>query len=156
MTIRISPKSVTIAVMGAAVIGLGTVVAVDHTAGSTAAQQPAVAASSLTGSTSWIRAAASGSPGDRQAMATRIAQLFGLTPQELKTDIENGQTLDQIAGAKDQTIKQEVVSYVTAELDKAAAKGAITSAQESSLQHDAADAIDQLFAAQLGKLRPGG
>jgi hypothetical protein len=156
MTVRVSPKNIAIAVLGAAVIGLGTVVAVDRIAASTPPRTPAVAASTFTGAQSLIGTAATGNPAAHRAMANRIAQLFGLTPQELKTDIQNGQTLDQIAGAKDQSIKQEVMTYLAAELDKAVAKGAITAAQEASVQHDASDLINQLFAAQLGKLRPGG
>lgn len=155
MAIRTSPKNIAIAVLGAAVIGLGTVVAVDRTTSAAPARPATVAARTQAAPPSLIDTAA-GTPAGRQAMANRIAQLFGLTPDQLKADIQSGQTLDQIAGAKDQTIKQEILGYLNMALDKAAAKGAITPEQQSSLQHDAGDALTQLFAAQLGKLGSGG
>lgn len=155
MAIRISPKNIAIALLGAAVIGLGTIVAVDRIASAPAAHPSSLAASSQAAHSA-LMGTASGTSGNRQAMANRIAQLFGLTPDQLKADIESGQTLDQIAGSKDQTIKQEILAFIASRLDKAAAKGAITPAQESSLQADANDALSQLFAAQLGKLGSGG
>lgn len=154
MAIRISPKNIAIALLGAAVIGLGTVVAVDHTAGAAPAQRSAVAASNLASGPALVDTA--GTPANRQAMANRIAQLFGLTPEQLKAAVQGGQTLDQIAGAKDQTIKQEILAFVSSELNKAVTKGAITPAQQSSLQNDASDVVTQLFSAQLGKLGSGG
>lgn len=155
MAIRISPKNIAIALLGAAVIGLGTVVAVDRTTSAPPVRASTVAVDGQTGLAS-LAGTAAGTSGNRQAMATRIAQLFGLTPDQLRTDIQNGQTLDQIAGAKDQTIKQEILAFIGSALDRAAAKGALTPAQQASLQNDAKDALSQLFAAQLGKLGSGG
>ena len=155
MTTRLSPKNITIAALGAAVIGLGTVVAVDHTGG--ARQAPATATSTLSVSPALrnvISTAMSGSTtGKAGAYGQQIAGLFGLTPDQLKTDIEAGQTLDQIAGANDQTIKNEVLSYVSMALDKAVTGGAISSAQQASIQQDLTDLVNQLFAAKLGNLK---
>lgn len=152
---RLSPKNIAIVMLGAAVIGLGVVVAVDHTSGgppATAATtsgtlgvSPAlrsVISTAMTGST----AAQAGAYGQQ------IAGLFGLTPDQLKTDIQSGQTLDQIAGANDQTIKNEVLSYVSMALDKGVTSGAISAAQQASIEKDLTDLVNQLFAAKLGDL----
>lgn len=159
--IRARPKNIAIALLGAAVIGLGTVVALDHT---TTASQPAPArqsAASLTPAlNSFIGTAATGtgtaSTAGKQGFAQRVAQLFGLTPEQLKSDVQSGQTLDQIAGAKDQTIKNEIVAYLSMALDKAVSKGAITHDQASSVTSDVTDLVNQLFAAKLGALGTGG
>ena len=155
MTTRLSPKNITIAALGAAVIGLGTVVAVDHTGG--ARQAPATATSTLSVSPALrnvISAAVTGSTtGKAGAYGQQIAGLFGLTPDQLKTDIAAGQTLDQIAGANDQTIKNEVLTYVSMALDKGVTGGAISSAQQASIQQDLTDLVNQLFAAKPGNLK---
>lgn len=155
MATRFSPKNIAIAALGAAVIGLGIVVTVDHTAG--APQAPASAASTLSVSPALrnvISTAMTGSTtGKAGAYGQQIAGLFGLTPDQLKTDIEAGQTLDQIAGANDQTIKNEVLSYVSMALDKGVTVGAVSSAQQASIQQDLTDLVNQLFAAKLGNLK---
>lgn len=155
MTTRLSRKNIAIAALGAAVIGLGIVVAVDHTAG--APQAPATASSTLSASPALrnvINTAMTGSSaGKAGAYGRQIAGLFGLTPEQLKTDIEAGQTLDQIAGANDQTIKNEVLSYVSMALDKGVTGGAISSTQAASIQQDLTDLVNQLFAAKLGDLK---
>lgn len=158
MKITPTPKNIVLAVLGAAVIGLGTVVAVDHTAG---AARPVSATPASVQIPSALRSvigtAATGSAtGASDAYAQRIAELFGLTPDQLKSAVESGQTLDQIAGAKDQTIKNEILEYLSAALDKAVAKGAISPGQESSVKQDATDLLNQLFAAKIGALAPGG
>ena len=158
MSTRLSPKNIAIAALGAAVIGLGTVVALDHTGG--APHAPATATSTLNASPalrSVISTAMTGSTtGKAGAYGQAIAGLFGLTPDQLKTDIESGQTLDQIAGANDQTIKSEVLSYVSMALDKGVTGGAISSTQQASIQQDLTDLVNQLFAAKLGNLKAGG
>ena len=155
MTTRSSQKNIAIAALGAAVIGLGIVVAVDHTA--VAPQAPATATSTLGVSPalrSVISTALTGSTtGKGGAYGQQIAGLFGLTPDQLKTDIEAGQTLDQIAGANDQTIKTEVLSYVSMALDAGVTGGAISSTQEASITQDLTDLVNQLFAAKLGNLK---
>ena len=155
MTTRFSPKNIAIAALGAAVIGLGVVVAVDHTAG--APEAPAAATSTLSVSPalrSVISTAMTGSTtGKAGAYGQEIAGLFGLTPAQLKTDIDAGQTLDQIAGPNDQTIKNEVLSYVSMALDKGVTGGAISSTQQASIQQDLTDLVNQLFAAKLGNIK---
>lgn len=155
MTTRLSPKNFVIAALGVAVIGLGTVVAIDHTTGARPA--PVTAAGTLSVSPALrnvISTAMTGSAtGNTGAYGQQIAGLFGLTPEQLKTDIEAGQTLDQIAGTNDQTIKDEVLSYVSMALDKGVTGGAISTTQQASIQQDLTDLVNQLFAAKLGKLK---
>ena len=81
-----------------------------------------------------------------------------MTPEQLKTEIDAGQTLDQIAGANERTIKNEVLSYVSMALDKGVTGGAISSTQAASIQQDLADPVNQLFAAKLNlkNLEAGG
>ena len=162
MTTRFSLKNLVIAVLGAAVIGLGTVVALDHTAGASQARAEAPAAAGGTLSVSpalrnvistAMTAGATSGKGGAAEYGRQIAGLFGLTPEQLKNDIDAGQTLDQIAGAKDQTIKDEVLSYVSMALDKGVTGGAISPSPESSIKADLTDLVNQLFAAKLGNLK---
>ena len=151
-----SPKNLVIAVLGVAVIGLGTVVALDHTGAAPAPQVDGqAAAASVVNPGAVIGTAAAGHGFGRQAAIGWFAQELGVTPAQLKTDIQNGETLDTIAGPKATTVKADLLAYVTKELDRARSKGAISSSQEASLINDASDAIGQAFAAQLGKLFPG-
>lgn len=160
MKITPSPKNLVIAVLGAAVIGLGTVVAVDHTAGSV--QRVAVTPVSVqipSALRNVIGTAATGTmpiSGEGGMYAQRIAGLFGLTPDQLKNAVASGKTLDQIAGPNRQAIKNEILGYLGAALDTAEAKGAISSEQKSSVIQDATDLLNQLFAAKIGALAPGG
>lgn len=155
-----SPRNIAIAVLGAAVIGLGTVVAVDHASGGAAPPAATTASSISPALRSIIGTAATGTTGGQAAgakgeAAQRIAQLFGLTPDQLKNEVLQGQSLDQIAGTNDPTIKNEISEYLNAAIDKVATQGALTPAQAASVKQDLSDLITQLFAADLGKLRPG-
>lgn len=160
MSISPSRKAIVIGVLGAAVIGLGTVVAVDHASGGGAPQTATTASSISPALRTIIGTAATGTTGRQTAgakgeAAQRIAQLFGLTPDQLKNEVLQGQSLDQIAGANDQTIKNQVSEYLNAAIDMVATKGALTSGQAASVKQDLSDLITQLFAADLSKLRPG-
>ena len=150
----VSPKNIALTVLGTAVLGLGAVVAVDHTVGAT----PQTQAASLVART------APTSPGfgllGKSANPARIiraiATELGVTPETLRVDVKNGETLDQIAGSKDAQVKADALAAVTKALDKLVAKGVIAQGQEASLLHDAQDAINQVFSAKLGKLFPRG
>jgi hypothetical protein len=160
MSISPSPKTIVTAVLGAAVIGLGTVVVVDRVSGGGAAPEATTASSVSPALRTIIGTAATGTTGGQAAgaraqAAQRIAQLFGLTPEQLKNDVLQGQSLDQIAGANDATIKNEVSAYLNAAIDKVATQGALTSGQAASVKQDLSDLITQLFAADLSRLRPG-
>jgi len=157
MPTSLSVRNGLIAVLSAAVVGLAAVVVVDHTSGPAAPAPAALtavnAASGFTGD-----AAAAGHP-DMKAVLDRFAQELGVTPAELRTDVMNGQTLDDIATAHQATtgksaaqVRADVLTYVTMGLDRARQAGAISAAQEASLVNDATDAVSQLFAAQIGKL----
>jgi hypothetical protein len=154
----ISGKNAVIAVLSAAVLGLGVTVAVDHLGGGT--QKATLAAATVappshptTGHT----------PEWHGSLKPSAMELFGfitkdtgLTPQQIMGDIRAGQTLNQIAGAHAAQLQTDALALVKQELDKAAATGALSSPQEASLLADAKDAIAVLMSAKLGALAPAG
>jgi len=157
MRLPLSPKDLLIAGLGAAVVGLGTVVAVDRTT----APRPAPASTSLSASTT-----ASGLAAEYPAMgqlkneASRVFAFFTadtkLTWQQIGAAVLRGETLAQIAGANAAKVERDALAEVRAGLDLAVLKGAITSAQEVRLLTDARDAIAVLMAAKLSALVSSG
>lgn len=151
----VSAKNVALAVLGAAVVGLGAVVAVDHTVGAAPAPAPA----SLIASTSTVSPSLGTfgrSAGAAGYIAGYIAGELGVTPTALKADLKNGETLDQIAGpAHDASAKAAAMAALSGELQRMASKGVITASEQARLLSDAQDAINQIFAAHLGLLFPG-
>ena len=151
---RLSPKNLVIGVLGAAVIGLGTVVAVDHTAGSSGSHTQGASLASTSRPTShqpsgYQLGSAAGELG-------KVLQLFtqdtGLTAQQLFQGVGSGKTLDELAGANAGKLKTDLMAALKSALDKAVAKGAIDSGQETKLLTDASDALDVLLSAKLGAL----
>ena len=153
MKAHLSVKNVVIAVLAAAVVGLGTVVALDRVQAGAPQVQAVTAAATEPGGAAFTGVAAN-TRGFDMAMVNRFAQELGVTAAQLKADVMAGQTLDEIAGSKDAQVKSDLLTYARNALDKAVTRGAISSSQESSLLSDAQDAINQLFAAHLGKLLP--
>jgi hypothetical protein len=156
----LSPKNLLIAGLGAAVVGLGTVVAIDHTATAPAATQPASLSSSTT--TAHPSFGAGEFAGVTQ-LKNEASQVFDfvttdtkLTWQQIGTDLLKGETLDQIAGPNAAKVAGDALAEVRAGLDKGVAKGVITSAEETRLVADARDAISVLMAAKLSALAPTG
>jgi hypothetical protein len=155
----LSPKNLAIAGLGAAVIGLGTVVAVDHLASAA----PAARSASLSASTrtsSWLAAGDLAAMGQPKNEASRV---FGflttdtkLTWEQIAADALRGETLDQIAGANAAKVERDALAEVKAGLEVAVARGAITPAEEARLAADARDAISVLMAAKLSALLPSG
>jgi len=157
MRLPFSPKNLLIAGLGAAVVGLGTVVAVDRAT----TPRPVPAPASLSASTT-----ASGLAAEYPAMgqlkneASRVFAFFTadtkLTWQQIGAAVLRGETLAQIAGASAAKVEHDALAEVRAGLDLAVLKGAITSAQEARLLTDARDAIAVLMAAKLSALVPSG
>lgn len=83
-----------------------------------------------------------------------VAKALNLTSDQLKTDFQNGQTVQQIAGAagiNEQTFEASVVASLTANLDAALKSGTITQAQ-----HDAmVQRLSQMAKAFWSSSRPG-
>jgi hypothetical protein len=151
------PVNVVIAVLGAAVIGLGTVVAVDHTA-STPRPQTASLSAAQTAASSLL---ASGGFAPTGQFKNEAAHIFGfftadtnLTWSQIEADLLKGETLDQIAGAHAAKVEADAFGEVKAGLTLGVVKGVITQAQESRLANDAQDAISVLMAAKLSLLLP--
>jgi hypothetical protein len=155
----LSPKNLVIAGLGAAVIGLGTVVAVDHTA--TAAPKAQAASLSAASTTSaHIPSAAFAGLGQFKNEASQVFDFFTtdtkLTWQQIGADLMRGETLGQIAGANSAKVQADALNEVKAGLQLGVVKGVITSAEETRLVTDARDAISVLMAAKLSALVPSG
>jgi hypothetical protein len=157
MRLPFSPKNLLIAGLGAAVVGLGTVVAVDRAT----APHPAPASASLSASTT-----ASGLAAEYPAMgqlkneASRVFAFLTadtkLTWEQIGAAVLRGETLAQIAGANAAKVEHDALAEVRAGLDLAVLRGAITSVHEVRLLTDASDAIAVLMAAKLSALVPSG
>jgi transcription elongation factor len=155
----LSWKNLAIGGLGAAVIGLGSVVVMDHAAASTAKPQPASLSAASTSATTNFRT------GDFAAgqLKNEASQVFGffttdtkLTWQQIAADVLKGETLDQIAGANAAKVESDALAEVKAGLEIGVTKGAISSAEEARLVNDARDAISVLMAAKLSALLPSG
>jgi hypothetical protein len=156
----LSPKNFLIAALGAAVVGLGTVVAIDHTAGAAASTQAASLSSSTTNATPRFGA---GDLAGVTQLKNEASELFDfvtkdtkLSWQQIGAELLRGETLGQIAGPNATKLAADALAEVTAGLDKGVTKGAITSAEEARLVSDARDAISVLMAAKLSALAPSG
>ena len=153
---RLSPKNLVIGLLGAAVIGLGTVVAVDHTAGSSGSHTQGASLTATTLPKSHLPDTTQ--LGRGAGALSQVLKLFtqdtGLTTQQLFQGIGSGKTLDDLAGANAGKLKTDLMAAVKTALDKAVGKGAIDSGQETKLLADAGDALDVLLSAKLGALLP--
>jgi hypothetical protein len=96
------PVNAVIAVLGAAVIGLGTVVAVDHTR-STPPPRTASLSAAQTAASSLLASGGFAPTGQFKDEAAHIFGFFtadtSLTWSQIEADLLKGETLDQIAGA---------------------------------------------------------
>jgi hypothetical protein len=153
------PANVAIAVLGAAVVGLGTVVAVDHTA--TAAPRAQTASlSAASGTASSLLASGGFAATGQFKQALHVFDFFttdtNLTWGQIGADLLRGETLDQIAGVHAAKVESDALAEVTAGLSLGVVKGVITPAQQTRLVNDARDAISVLMAAKLSALLPAG
>jgi hypothetical protein len=102
------------------------------------------------GATAGLATASGGGPsGGGPPGATAIASHLGLTQAQLRSDIESGETLAQIAAAQGKTVsglEAAIVADAKSHLDAEIAAGTITSAQEASrladLQSHVADMVN--------------
>jgi hypothetical protein len=153
---RPSPKNILIGALGAAVIGLGAVVTVDHTAGSGGShtQGASLTATTLPKSQLPDTTHLGRGAGELSQVLMLFTQDTGLTMQQLFQGVSSGKTLDELAGANAGKLKTDLLSALKTALDKAVGKGAIDSGQETKLLTDAGDALDVLMSAKLGSLFP--
>jgi hypothetical protein len=94
--------------------------------------------------------------GDQFAAA---AAYLGISESQLKTDLENGQTLAQVATANGKTaagLTAALVAAATKDLDAAVAAGTITQAQETTILNDLKQHIGDLVNGTLPKPPFGG
>lgn len=160
------PRNLLIGVLGAAVVGLGTVVVVDRTAAAAPAAQTAQhsSASANLASLNVSSLLAAGEFGSvssfKGSQALNVFNFFTtdtkLTWQQIGADLLKGETLDQIAGANASKVEKDALAEVKAGLTLGVTHGVITATQESRLLGDAQDAISVLMAAKLSALLPAG
>jgi hypothetical protein len=154
------PTNVVIAVLGAAVVGLGTVVAVDHTATPAPKAQTASLSAASTTASSLFSSGAFAATGQFKNGASQVFDFFTtdtkLTWQQIGADLLRGETLGQIAGTHTAKVEADALAEVRAGLTLGVTKGVITQAQETRLVNDAQDAISVLMAAKLSALLPAG
>ncbi|MBV9100843.1 MAG: hypothetical protein JOZ46_08320 [Candidatus Dormibacteraeota bacterium] len=156
---RFDLRNLALAGLGTAVIGLGTVVAIDHTAGAPAVARQSAALVASNGGTAPAPAAPHHSFGMAGGALKELGGLItrdtGLTPQQLLAGIRSGKTLDELVGsAKAAQLKTDLLAKLKTELDQAATKGAISASDESRLLNDAGDIVDVVLGAHLGALFP--
>ena len=158
------PTNIVIAVLGAAVVGLGTAVIVEHNSGTprrrpTARRPPSLAAVS-TAANSLLSSSGFAASGQVTDEASRVFDFFTtdtkLTWQQIGADVLRGETLDQIAGTHAAKVEADALAEVKAGLALGVVKGVITPAQETRLVNDAQDAISVLMGAKLSALLPTG
>jgi hypothetical protein len=83
----------------------------------------------------------------RGGVVQAVTSYLGLTAQQLRADLQSGQTLAQIATTQHKTVsglEQAITSAVRARLDKAVTAGKITSTQEQRLLHRLQSRLDTL------------
>jgi hypothetical protein len=154
------PAHAVIAVLAAAVIGLGTVVAVDHTGASAPRAQTAPLSAAPGLAASLLASGPLAGSGRFKGEAAHMFDFFttdtGLTWEQIGTDLLRGETLGQIAGTHAARVEADALNQVRAGLSLGVVKGAITAAQETRLVNDARDAISVLMAAKLNALLSAG
>jgi hypothetical protein len=154
------PTNVVIAVLGAAVIGLGTVVAVDHTATTAPRAQTASLSAASSTASSLLSSGGFAAAGQFSGEASKVFDFFTtdtkLTWQQIGADLLSGETLGQIAGSHAAKVEADALAEVRTGLSLGVVKRVISQAQETRLVNDAQDAISVLMAAKLSALLPSG
>jgi hypothetical protein len=154
------PTNIVIAVLGAAVVGLGTAVIVDHPAAAPAPRAQTASLSAVSTAAGSLLSSSGFAGGQVQSEASHVFDFFTtdtkLTWQQIGADLLRGETLDQIAGSHAAKVEADALAEVKAGLSLGVVKGVITSAQDARLVSDAQDAISVLMAAKLSALLPAG
>jgi hypothetical protein len=154
------PANVVIAVLAAAVVGLGTVVVVDHTAAPAPQAQTVSLSAASTAASSLLASGGFAATGHFKNEASQIFGFFTtdtkLTWRQVGDDLLRGETLDQIAGVHAAKVEADALTEVRAGLSLGVVKGVITQAQATRLANDARDAISVLMTAKLSALLPAG
>ena len=86
-----------------------------------------------------------------------VADILGITPQELRTEMQAGKTLAQVAEAKGisrDTLKAKLLEAHKTRIDAAVAAGKLTSEQAQQMIERATANIDQMLDRTPGQ-RPG-
>ncbi len=99
-----------------------------------------------------------GGPGGGREMMTDVAKALGLTEAQLRTQLEDGKTIAEVAKAQNKDlddVKAAVKKAAVARLDQQAKDGDITKAQRDEIVEHLEDHIDRLGEKPLGGRGPG-
>lgn len=148
---RFALAAAIVATTGAAA---GVAVAAAHTTAPAPAQ---LAASSGPSPSASPRA---GAHADRRhplitALVAATAKETGLSVETIRSDLQSGQTLDQIAGRKAGDVENDVLSALKTRLDKVVDRGRITKDQEQDLLSKAKTRIEKLMSTPLKQRAAG-
>jgi hypothetical protein len=101
--------------------------------------------------------------GDGPPGAAAISTYLGLTADQLRTDLQSGKTLAQVASAQGKTVsglEDAIIAGARKSLDAAVAAGQLTAAQEAArladLQSHVADIVNSTGPPDGGRGGPGG
>lgn len=100
--------------------------------------------------------------GDHVGIAFGIdaaASYLGLTEAQLRTDLESGKTLAQVAAAQGKSVdglKQALLADAKSHLDRAVRDGKITAAQEQQMLNDLSSRLDDIVNGTLPPRPPWG
>jgi hypothetical protein len=87
------------------------------------------------------------------------ASYLGLTEAQLRTDLESGKTLAQVAAAQGKSVdglKQALLADAKSHLDQAVRDGKITAAQEQQMLNDLSSRLDDIVNGTLPPKPPWG
>ena len=155
------PTNVVIAVLGAAVVGLGTVVVVDHTTTpaprtQTASLSAAPSTVSSLLSSGGIRRIGAGSRTEASHVFDFFTTDTKLTWQQVGADVLRGETLGQIAGTHAAKVEADALAEVQGRARAGRRQGRDHPGRGDPPGQRRSDAISVLMAAKLSALLPSG
>lgn len=84
-----------------------------------------------------------------RALVTDTAKQTNQTPEQVVAELKAGKTLDQIAGSKAATVKQDVIAAAKTRLDRAVSAGRIDAAREKALLDKLSLRLDKVMNTNL-------
>ncbi len=79
------------------------------------------------------------------ALVRDTARKTGQTPEQVVTALKAGKTIDQIAGSKAATVKQDILAAAKTRLDGAVSRGRIDAAKEKTMLDKLSSQLDTLM-----------
>lgn len=142
------------AIAGAGMLAIGTAggVAVHAATSASPSSAPTAAtASPSPGTGNGRQCAPAPLLGAARQVLSIAASVTGQSQQQILDQLREGRTLDQIAGAKAQTIEQQALAKLKTRLDKAVSDGKLSSSRETSMLDKAKSALEKAMSSDLSK-----